>query len=153
MAATDSGEIASYLRTLAKVAEQNVHAPACTLAFGRRRSKIVRRSERLLWIAKNRAIKPAVNVQETTHSFRSKKQSRLAIVWLILAALLSSQVWLPLNVMASPRSWVSPCPRWTAEALHDFNIMLRDYEPFDDRCELHDLLSSEPHWPRGESAR
>jgi beta-lactamase regulating signal transducer with metallopeptidase domain len=128
-AASAGGTVASYLRTLATVAEQNANAPPCTLAFGRRKSAIVRRSERL------------VNINEQP-SRNAEGGSRWATVRLVLFALLVSQLWMPVNVLASPRRSLSPWPRWTAETLHDFGVTVRDYEPFDFRHDLHDLLHS-----------
>lgn len=135
VAAKADGAIAGYLRTLAKVAEYSVNAPPCTLAFGRRKSAIVRRSERLLHIAERSSGEGVAR--------ESIGQSRLAIAALVLMAILASQLWLPVNVLASSRSHLSPWPTWSAEVLHDFGITVRDYERFDARHRLHELLTDD----------
>ena len=121
----------SYLRTLAMVAEQNSGAPDCTLAFGRRKHAIIRRTERLIANAKSN-----FNAERVQTPWRS----RFATGCLLLAVARISQLWLPVNVLASPRSRMSPWPSWSAECLHDFGISVHDYETFD---ELHDLLAED----------
>ncbi len=129
VAAKTSGRVADYLRTLAKVAEQSVHAPPGTLAFGRRKSAIVLRSERLLRIA-----------QWPQHDC-PRNHRRFTLVSLGLLVLVTSQVWLPINVFASSRSPVSPWPSWTAKVLHDCGVCVRDFEQFDGRFELQDVVA------------
>lgn len=131
VSASAGNAIGSYLRTLAIVAEQNATAPACTLAFGRRKSAIIRRTERLVSIADN---------AQFDSPSRARSRVAISILCLILTAAAVSQLWLPVNVLASTRTRVSPWPSWTASLLHDLNISARDFEHFDHRHELHDLL-------------
>ncbi|WP_182864606.1 M56 family metallopeptidase [Rhodopirellula sp. JC639] len=130
VAAGNGGTIADYLKTLARIAEQNTTAPTCTLAFGRRKSAIIRRTERLL-------------AQSESTCDRSSSHARLrgslAIGSLLLVVLLASQLWLPVNLLASSRARLSPWPTWSAEVLHDFGVSVRDYERFDARHDLNEL--------------
>ncbi len=132
VAANAGNEIASYLNTLAKIAEQNSGAPTCTLAFGRRKSAIIRRSERLL---------AQIESTRVQCSSRDQRRTPLAIGCLFLVVLVVSQLWLPVNVLASSRTCLSPWPTWTAEILHDFGISVRDFERFDARHDLNEILS------------
>lgn len=60
--------------------------------------------------------------------------SRQAIVdkrWIIKFAVIGSLcmvTWLPISVAASSRGLWSPWPKWSAEALHELGIEVRDYE-------------------------
>ncbi|MDV6029876.1 MAG: M56 family metallopeptidase [Phycisphaera sp. RhM] len=134
VAAKAGKTIASYLKTLAKVAEQSATAPTCTLAFGRRKSAIVRRTERLV---------SQVETTQGLDSSHARGRASLAIGCLVLVVLVVSQLWLPVNVLASSRTPVSPWPTWTANLLHDFGVSVRDYERFDARHDLHELLSDD----------
>jgi beta-lactamase regulating signal transducer with metallopeptidase domain len=126
VAARSDGQFASYLRTLASVAERCAGSPACVLAFGRRKSSIVRRTERLVGLANDHT--------------DTAPRLRPPLAWtLMLIALLTSQLWLPVNARASARSRLSPWPQWTAHVLHDVGISVRDFEVFDER---HDLRQS-----------
>ncbi|WP_047812322.1 M56 family metallopeptidase [Rhodopirellula islandica] len=135
VAATTIGKFSAYLRTLAKVAEQCRRqpcngAPKGTLAFGNDDSTLIRRSKRLVMLAEN---KPA----------RAHWRAIMALTTILLCATLVQQVWLPTNVMASQRSDWSPWPSWTAKALHQFNLQVRDFESFEDRVQMHELLTEE----------
>lgn len=56
---------------------------------------------------------------------------------LIAVAVLMSLLWLPANATASGRSMWSPWPSWTAEVLHEFGIVARDYEIDGHRLQQH----------------
>lgn len=128
-AATNSG-IAAYLRSLATIAEQHAAAPQCTLAFERKKNAIVRRCDRLVTLAKS----------EHWKADRNHPGSSRPVIVMFLTAICISQLWLPLNVLASDRARFSPWPTWTANALYDFEVVVRDYEEFDHRREAHELL-------------
>jgi hypothetical protein len=57
--------------------------------------------------------------------------------------MLAALVWLPVDVLASPRANRWPWPMWNADVLHDFGIQVRDFERFDTRFELHELLDEQ----------
>ncbi len=121
----ESAEVVDYLRTLLKVVER--HVPDAddrvVLNFGGGQQMIAFRAQRLVRLAKNP--QPASN---GTHG-------RAATAGLIVASVLIAAVWLPLNILASPRSDWSPWPNWTAGALHEFGLDLRDFETYDRRLE------------------
>lgn len=65
--------------------------------------------------------------------------------WLSIAAqaalaVLAMSVSVPIDVTASPRSAWSPWPAWSAAALHDVGVTVRDYEVYDRRLEVQDLI-------------
>lgn len=133
VAARRGGRFADYLRTLLKIAERCTRSPlfgtaSGALAFGNRKSALVRRSERLLELA-------------SCASDRQSVRPNWAIAGLLLVAMLVSQVWLPTNALATHRSQWSPWPTWTATTLHDFGVTVRDFETFDERTQMHELLS------------
>jgi len=135
-AAIDSSkDIASYLRTLLAIVErgaaQKGERPA-TLAFVRGKSVIAKRARRLVQLA-----------QSNRPGDRQLASSFTASISLVTAAVLIAFVWLPVNVSASPHGNWSPWPAWTAGVLHDFGISARDYEVYDHRFELRELLEHE----------
>ncbi|MCA9139409.1 MAG: M56 family metallopeptidase [Planctomycetales bacterium] len=134
VSASDGNSIGSYLRTLTRIAEQSTDAHACTLAFGRRKSAIIRRTERLVSLSAS---------PEKQAILRSHIRDYLAIGILLLVVAVASQIWLPVNVLASTRSRVSPWPRWTAAVLHDWGVSVRDFEQFDDRHDLRKIVEPE----------
>lgn len=133
VAATASGKISAYLRTLAKVAEgcnslSRSDAPRGTLAFGNKKSALLRRSDRLVVLAR-----PTRRVQPM--------QVFVATVGLALVVAIAQQVWLPTNAMASSRSKWSPWPTWSANVCHDtLGISVRDYESFEARSQIHEWM-------------
>ncbi|WP_286763585.1 MULTISPECIES: M56 family metallopeptidase [Rhodopirellula] len=132
VAAKTAGKFGAYLRTLAKVAERCgsvscTEVPKGTLAFGNQPSALVRRSNRLVELAEG-------NPPE------SRWRGIAAMAVLLLGAVLIQQVWLPTNAMASRRSDWSPWPTWTASALHEAGVQVRDFELFEDRVQMHELL-------------
>jgi beta-lactamase regulating signal transducer with metallopeptidase domain len=96
------------------------------LAFGGRASQIQARVDRL------------VEQDWTEHKAR-----RFQFPWVRLssAALVCLATWLPVNVIASTRGIWSPWPRWSAAALHEMGLPVRDYE-----IDAHRLLPHE-HQP------
>ncbi|WP_404310607.1 M56 family metallopeptidase [Neorhodopirellula lusitana] len=135
VAARTTGKFSAYLRTLAKVAEQCnggscTDVPAGTLAFGNRRSALVRRSENLVKLAK---------ADQKPNRFRAV----VGIGMLVLASISIQQIWIPTNALASGRSEWSPWPTWTATALHHFNLHVRDFERFEDRTQLHEWIAED----------
>ncbi|QDS91496.1 Methicillin resistance mecR1 protein [Roseimaritima multifibrata] len=134
VAAKTAGKFGPYLRTLAIVAEHCGRSactavPQGTLAFGNQKSALVRRCDRLVALAHNRV---------PSRQWRSMT----AIVVLLLSVVVVQQVWLPTNVMASSRSHWSPWPTWTANVLHQCNIQVRDFELFEERVQLHELIKA-----------
>jgi len=132
VAAKTAGKFGAYLRTLAKVAERCgsvscTEVPKGTLAFGNQESALVRRSKRLVELAEGRMKSP-------------RWRPAFAVAGLLLGTALIQQVWLPTNAMASQRSEWSPWPKWSAGVLHQFNVPVRDFEQFEDRVQMHELL-------------
>ena len=135
VAAKAAGNFGAYLRTLAKVAERCgivscTEVPRGTLAFGNQPSALIRRSNRLVELAEGEEPQP-------------RWRPIAAIMGLLLCATLIQQVWLPTNAMASQRSDWSPWPTWTANALHQVDVQVRDFEVFEDRVQMHELLYQE----------
>ena len=119
-------DTAAYLRTLLKIAER-CEAKNVSLGFGRNRSEIVIRSQRL------------VKRATATDTSRFVFGRRPAIALTFFATFLISQIWLPMDVMASPNASWSPWPTWSARSLHSFGVHARDYEPYHQRVLLYDL--------------
>lgn len=123
-AAADSNtEIADYLRTLLTVVElgyQRVGNAGVSLDFGRGRSIIAARAQRLVRRAQNPVARRGSGVVPLT-------------VGIALMTLLIALAWLPIDVLASARSGWSPWPTWTAQTLHDFGIDRPDFETYDRR--------------------
>lgn len=135
VAARTIGKFSAYLRTLAKVAERCgsvscTTVPKGTLAFGNRPSALIHRSNRLVQLAEG---------EQSARRWRPI----VAIATLLFCAVLIQQVWIPTNVMASHRSDWSPWPTWTANALHQVDVQVRDFELFEDRVQMHELLYDE----------
>lgn len=133
VAATASGKISAYLRTLAKVAEccdnrARRDAPCGTLAFGNRKSALLLRSDHLVELARTtRRVHPA--------------RVAAATVGLACMVAFAQQIWLPTNAMASSRSRWSPWPTWSANVCHDtLGISVRDYESFEARSQIHEWM-------------
>ncbi len=132
VAAKSSGKFGAYLRTLVKIAERSgsvscTDLPKGTLAFGKQPGGLIRRSKRLVELAEG-------------ENLSGRWRPMFAMAALLLAAGLIQQVWFPTNAMASRRSDWSPWPTWTASALHQINVQVRDFELFEDRVQMHELL-------------
>jgi len=124
-------DIAAYLRALLTVAEHDnglTDKIPTPLAFGGARSVIAERAQRLVSLARSGAFGEDRRVAVV-----------LAFASVAATALLAACVWLPVDVLASPRASWSPWPTWTADVLHDFGIPVRDFERYDTRFELHEL--------------
>ncbi|MCA9017358.1 MAG: M56 family metallopeptidase, partial [Planctomycetaceae bacterium] len=125
-------EIAMYLRTLLTIIEygasqaDETHTP---LAFSRGKSLTAKRARRLTQIAKNNSKAGRASVSGVTASCS-----------LFIAAIFIGCVWVPVDVLASPRASWSPWPTWTAGALHDFGFSVHDFDAYNGRIELHELL-------------
>ena len=125
-------EVADYLRTLLIVVEHSAveserSSPA--LAFGRGPGIVAARARRLAEIARFGGA--------PLSSRRRLLSASLAWIAIVIGCL---GLWLPVDVVASPRSNWSPWPRWSANVLREFGITARDFEVYDDRIELHELL-------------
>ena len=132
VAAKTVGKFGAYLRTLAKVAERCgsvscTDVPKGTLAFGNQESALIQRSNRLVAVAEGR-------------TSSSRWRPMFAMAALLLCTGLVQQIWLPTNAMASQRSGWSPWPKWSANALHQVNVQVRDFEQFEDRVQMHELM-------------
>ena len=137
----DQSEVDMYLRVLLKVVERQVASrdlPSIDLAFGRSKAQVTRRAIRLTALASRR------ECVRNSGSFLS--------IALAITALLTTFVWLPVNVLASSRDSMSPWPVWTSWVLHSVAIHARDYEPFATRTRLRELAEetaeSVPQHPR-----
>lgn len=144
-AAADHGaNSAAYLRTLLRIAErceQNRNASA--IGFGNAPSEIVLRARRL------------VNLANGTHQRHPRRAlgRKAAMCTLVATTCLTCFVWIPCDPLASSRSVWSPWPRWTAKTLHCFGCSLRDYEQYDRRTQVYEILhdGTDPSNPSEES--
>ena len=134
-AAVDSGaDIVKYLRVLLTIVEQattQTQATRASLSFGRGRSIVAARARRLVHMARSGPF-----------AGRHRIRSVTATVCLMASAVLTSFFWLPVDVLASTRADWSPWPSWSAHVLHDFGIHVRDFEVYDRRSQLYELLES-----------
>ncbi len=134
VAATSSGRISDYLRTLARVAEccgtsSSSNAPIGTLAFKNPRSDLLKRSDRL------------VNLASCPHHLDGIRVALTTVALAVLIVLIQ-QVWLPTNAMASSRSHWSPWPSWTANIFHNtLGVSVRDYESYESRSQIHEWIA------------
>lgn len=125
-------QVADYLRTLLIVVEHSAvesERSSPMLAFGRGSGIVAERARRLAEIA--RFGWPS-----------SSSRRRFVTGGLAWTAIVSCSfgLWLPVDVAASSRSTWSPWPRWSANVLREFGITVRDFEVYDDRIELHEML-------------
>lgn len=141
VAATTGGKFGAYLRTLVTIAERCsgvscTHVPKDALAFGNRKSSLVKRSDRLVRLAakKNHA------EHRVGHIATARSVASLAL--LVIAAIVISQCWLPVNADASNRTGWSPWPTWTAKTLHSVDIRVRDFEPFDEHTPMYEVFGN-----------
>ena len=133
-------DIVTYLKTLLTIVEQNTvnHEPQVgSLTFVRNRSIMAERARRLVRLAQQ-PTKPE------NHPLTRRFVRRSAPALLVAVAVITSAVWLPINILASPESRWSPWPEWSAHVLHDFGIHTRDFEIYDHRYALHELFEAEP---------
>jgi beta-lactamase regulating signal transducer with metallopeptidase domain len=129
-AAIDSpSDIALYLRTLLTIVEHAAAEPPAParLAFGREKNTVAERARRLVRLAS----RPTPG--------RPGFSPQAAVIALLAGSAVAGQVWLPVDLLASPRSDWSPWPSWTSAVLHDFGVSVRDFDAYDPRSSLHEL--------------
>lgn len=128
-------EIAQYLRTLLTIIEystaQSDEIPT-PLAFVRGQSIIASRARRLTQIAGNHSTRQRVVLS-----------GKVACAGLLLATAFIALIWLPVDVLASPHARWSPWPTWSADTLHDFGVSVHDFETYNGRMEVHELLQQQ----------
>ncbi len=113
-----------YLKTLIRVVENRVPQEMAVMPLNRQPSQLLLRAQRLAKLgpqSKSRAI-PC---------------SRVLVV---LAALTCSQFWLPLNPLAAPNDAWSAWPSWSAAVLHELGVTAPDYENFNPRTDLYEVI-------------
>ena len=109
--------------------------PMATLSFVRNRCEMAERSRRLVRIAQQ---------EHRAESPVTTRQTGFATALLLVVEAVSiAFVWLPINVLASPASYWSPWPTWSAGVLNDFGVKARDFEVFDHRYALHELYDED----------
>lgn len=125
-AATDQGaSTANYLRTLLRLAQQRPTCSSGQLGIARSTSELKVRAQRLA----------------SPRPSRGGRIASLAPAIVVIAALFTSQIWLPTNPLASPKSYFSPWPVWSAAALHTFDVSVRDFDQFDARLQVYDMMA------------
>lgn len=135
-------DIIRYLKTLLAIAEQTVTAATSTvttpaLSLIRNRCEMAERARRLVKIAQQ-------TPDESTGAQTSSRKVVFGTTKIAVAGVLSPAVlWLPINAAASPGSHWSPWPSWTAAVLKDVGINARDFEVYDHRYALNELLQEE----------
>jgi len=131
-AATSHGaDSAAYLRTLLRIAERcEQNRVVGAIGFGRSPSEIVLRARWLVDLAKD-------GKEQTRRGLVGK---RMAIAVLFVVTLLIGMISVPSDPLASPRAMLSPWPRWTAQAAHCFGVSLRDFELYDRRSQIFEVI-------------
>ncbi len=130
-AAGHGADSAAYLRTLLHIAErcEQKRNPSA-IGFGRTPSEIVLRARRLVNLANG----------GQRNELRGWLGRKAATCILIGVTCLLFLMWIPIDPLASSRSMWSPWPRWTAKSLHCFGCNLRDYEQYDRRIQIYEIL-------------
>ncbi|TWT98160.1 Regulatory protein BlaR1 [Botrimarina colliarenosi] len=124
-AASDQGaSTAAYLRTLLKVVENRQRRFGAGLTIGRSVSEVRLRAARLV-----------ANLSEPSGS-----GGRRAVAGVVVAAVVATLVWLPVDPLASPRSRMSPWPAWSASVLHGLGVPARDFSDFNGSTHVYELL-------------
>ncbi len=127
-AAIDSmSDISTYLRTLLMIVEHGAsraNQSITPLAFGRGKNIVAKRAQRLVQIA-----------SFEQYNRKGVLSEFIASVSLVIATIIITFLWIPVDVLASSRTKWSPCPSWTASVLHDFGFPTRDFEIYDRRYE------------------
>lgn len=135
-AAAQGADSAAYLRTLLHIAERcEQKRNASAIGFGRMPSEIVLRARRLVNMANG--------TQPTSHRGGLGRKAAAAI--LVVLTCLLCLVWIPCDPLASSRSAWSPWPSWTAKSLHCFGCSVRDYEQYDRRIQVYEILHEDDH--------
>ncbi|MCA9258195.1 MAG: M56 family metallopeptidase [Planctomycetales bacterium] len=132
VAAGSSKSLADYLRTLLNLAEDS-QFKTCVLSFAHYSRPLAERTRYLLRRQQQGAL--------TTP--RSRFRLRTAYVAAVATILASSQLWLPLDVLASQTAGWSPWPHVTARVMHDFGVSLRDFEVYDGQRQYYRAALSE----------
>lgn len=132
-AVSSRSDIVAYLKTLLRVIEGCAgRDPASPLAFGRGRSSVARRAERLV-----------ARAAAGSSGRDRRRPAGTLTAGLLMASLLVSCLWLPVDVFGSPRSRLSPWPAWSTGVLHGMGVRVRDYEVYHPGVRLHELRESE----------
>ncbi|MCA9113801.1 MAG: M56 family metallopeptidase [Planctomycetaceae bacterium] len=134
-AVRSDAEVAGYLRCLLKIVEQPSQedtSRGIDLAFGRgaitqRATRLAAKARRAFWTGQ-----PAAG------------NSIVPLAMLVTFTLLVSFVWIPVDVLKTSRSHWSPWPTWTAAALHTVGSPVRDYDVYDTRSQLYELMEDAP---------
>ncbi len=92
VAAKSRAGVSRYLSSLAKIAEKDATAPPCTLGFGRRKSAIVLRSQRLLELSHS---------EKWSWADKTRLTPNASVAALLIGVVVLSQAWLPINLLAS----------------------------------------------------
>lgn len=126
-------EVAGYLRCMLKIVEQSGtedSSRAFDLTFGRRRGEIAQRAARLTVKARRAfwTTKLATNA------------GAVPLILLVVFSLAVSFIWIPADVLKSSRSHWSAWPTWTASALNAAGLPVRDYDVYDTRSQLYELM-------------
>jgi bla regulator protein blaR1 len=127
-------DVVDYLRTLLTIVEQTAGHAGQTpgmLAFGIGHGVIARRARRLVFLEQS----GTVTASRDTTGWKS-----LALAATAATGLVAATVWMPVDVLVSARADWSPWPHWSAGLLHDFGIVVRDYELYDKRTQIHEVL-------------
>jgi len=130
-AASEGADVAGYLRTLLHIAErcEQKRNPSA-IGFGRTSSEIVLRARRLVKLANGAG-------QPSQRGWLGRKGVSFILTGVTVLAFF---LWIPTDPLASSRSVWSPWPKWTAESLHCFGCNLRDYEQYDRRTQLYEIM-------------
>jgi len=119
-----SASTVSYLKTLLRFAQGQNEYSRTILTMARSTSELKVRAQRLA----------------TRRSSNKGRRSVWAQCFVVLISLGVSQLWLPTNPLDSPKAYYSPWPTWSAAVLHTFDISARDFDKFDARLQVHDLM-------------
>jgi len=131
-------DVIRYLRALLSIAEQSIEMShsAMALRFLPKRRDVAERVRHLVRFA-----------ESSSDDFRARTGPlRFATGYFTMASIaviVMLALWLPVNSLASPESYLSPWPTWTADVLNDFGIKARDFEVFDHRYAMHELYGTQ----------
>lgn len=122
-----------YLRSLLRLAETSNRPNAglvTAAAFIGETSLVQQRATRISELSHNRVAQPA--------TAGSKNVFVASALTIILSAVLTTGIWIPLNPSVSRRSVWSPWPHTSATLLHTLGIAVTDYEIDGHRMRQHD---------------
>lgn len=138
-AATEKpGTTVNYLRTLVRMVEQQSEAglasrqtgplengtqPKGTLGIGQASGELGIRARRIAGGTGD----------------QSSGSGRIFVLALALLSVSCSQFWLPTDPLASANDRWTPWPKWSATALHAFDLPVRDFQRLDRGSLLHEL--------------